>query len=136
MPPENARAYVYFIMPIGADALFHQKRQILESYAKRTGIAIHFPMDRIQRYPMESRPVSDQLAELSAALMVVADLTYERPSCYYELGLADSVRADVRLIAMYGTDIHQSSNRHQTKFYSDLPSYEKCVEDVLSEGAR
>lgn len=57
-------------------------------------------------------------AMLSASLIVV-DLSYERPSCYYELGVREAVGARLLLVARVGTTVHQTSLREQVNFFSD-----------------
>ena len=52
--------------------------------------------------------------------MVVADLTLERPSCYYEVGLAQALNRQVVLVAERGTPIHQAHDRDKVIFYDSL----------------
>ena len=77
--------------------------------------------------------LSSTLAELRNSDLVMADLTFERPSCYYELGLAEAVGANVALVAKTGTEIHQSAARHQVNTYDTLEQYREVVAGLVLE---
>ena len=55
-------------------------------------------------------------SNIKKASFVIADLAYERPSCYYELGLAQAMGKLTFFIALAGTKIHQT--------YGDIHFYE------------
>lgn len=55
--------------------------------------------------------------------LVFADLSYERPSCYYELGLAEALGANVFCVAAAGTEIHQTSYRSSVVTFSDVSEF-------------
>lgn len=56
-----------------------------------------------------------------------------KPSCYFELGLAQAIGKDVYLIAKHGTNIHQAHGRNMTRFYTNLQNYEQIICQVLKE---
>ena len=116
---------LYAIMPLSADSAFQQKRNIFVCIAKQYDINVHFPFE------VSSSNNEDVLDDLRCASVVFADLSYERPSCYYELGLAQALGLPTYLIACEGTAIHQIEG--QVRFYKDLVGYEKLVRDALNE---
>ena len=65
------------------------------------------------------------------AVFVLADLSLERPSCYFELGLAQAVGAHVFLIAATGTQIQQVGDSRRPSFYSDFAQYRLRVSRLL-----
>jgi hypothetical protein len=62
---------------------------------------------------------------------VLGDLSFERPSCYFEIGLAQGLNKPVSLIAENGTPVHQVIGRRSVEFYSSMKEYKEIVEKVL-----
>ena len=123
--------YFYVIMPIGADRQFVEKRRIIEKIAHEKNCVAYFPFDRDRNISFD---IATTLSTLRGAEFVLADLSMERPSCYYELGLAQAVGKDVYLVAEDGTDIHQAHGRNSTRFYRDMQDYDQVISAIL-EGA-
>lgn len=120
-------------MPAGADPRRDKKEAIIRRAAALRGFSIHLP-----RYASQD-PVFDlqsSLQDLRGVEFVVADLSFERPSCYYELGLAEALGKPVYLVAEEGTVIHQTAARRFVRFFSDLEQFQKLVEEILGQAAR
>jgi hypothetical protein len=77
--------------------------------------------------------LNEMKRELAGAMFVLADLTLERPSCYYELGLAEALGLPVRLVAEFGTAIHQSAERDKVQYYRSLSDLETVVDHAIGE---
>jgi nucleoside 2-deoxyribosyltransferase len=122
--------YFYVIMPVGADPLFAEKKSILQDLALREGLSPHFPFDESGNIGFN---LKSTLSVLRDSEFVLADLSLERPSCYFELGLAQALGKDVYLIAKQGSDIHQAHGRNLTRFYSDLATYELALSELFKE---
>ena len=122
--------YFYVIMPVGADPHFAEKRSIVQALARDEDFTPHFPFDKSGNIGFK---INSTLAVLRDSEFVLADLSLERPSCYFELGLAQALGKEVYLIAKQGTDIHQAHGRNLTRFYSDLSTYERAVAEILKE---
>jgi hypothetical protein len=102
------------IMPVRSDRLFEEKRRVVEEVSNLTRWRIVLP-----DYDA-AKPVSDinrMIASFSEASLVIADLSSERPSCYYELGVAEALKKPVLLVAEEGTPIHQTGHRDSVQFY-------------------
>jgi len=115
----------YVIMPVGSDRAFESKRSVLETSAHHQGWATHFPLDSngSTTSPGTGKIRFDLpvvLEEMRAATLVVADLSLERPSCYYELGLAQALGRPTLLLAAEGTRIHQLAGRDDVRYYADV----------------
>lgn len=122
--------YFYVIMPVGADPLFTEKRSIIQILARKRDFVPHFPFDKSGNIGFD---IGSTLSVLEDSEFVLADLSLERPSCYFELGLAQALGKEVYLIAREGTDIHQAHGRNRTRFYSDLHTYELAISELLNE---
>jgi hypothetical protein len=120
--------YVYVISPVAADPEFATKRSVLAAVAHSVGVEPLFPLDRDPGVALE-RAAED----IRKAGFVIADLTYERPSCYFELGLAEATGVDVGIIAKAGTPIHQVGYASQVSFYRGIDDYRRIVQQLLDD---
>ena len=119
--------YFYVIAPVGADPRFNQKRRILTELGTAFEMAPFFP-------PIGGSPVlpNEAVRDMKAAEFVMADLSHERPSCYYEVGLAESAGVEVIIIAEFGTRIHQVRCPDAVKVFSNLDHYRELVGQTLT----
>src|SRR5271155_57911 len=113
----SVAGYVHVIMPVGSDPLFSDKRTAIDVAIKRAGLEARFP-DYLPHQP--TFVLSELIREIRGADSVIVDLSHERPSCYYELGLAEAVGKKVHVIAEIGTPIHQSAVRSQIRYYRNI----------------
>ena len=120
----------YVITPVGSDAQFAEKKSIVEKLGRINGLRPYFPFDIAGKTNFD---INSTLTQLSKSGFVLADLSKERPSCYFEVGLAQAIGKDVYIIAERGTDIHQAHGRNLARFYHDILSYEQVISNVLSE---
>ncbi|MFD5846834.1 hypothetical protein [Streptomyces chartreusis] len=123
--------YIYSIMPVSSDDDYHEKRSHLSSTARELSLSVHFPLDRGLPEIGKEFDLVRVVDEIKRAALVIADLSLERPSCYYELGLAQALGAQVALIAMSGTNIHQAFGRNSVAEFRDLRDYPATVRRVL-----
>ncbi|MCU0286352.1 MAG: nucleoside 2-deoxyribosyltransferase [Acidobacteria bacterium] len=73
---------------------------------------------------------SNVISEVSGTAFVFADVSFERPSCYYELGIARALQKPTFIVARTGTIIHQcEGNVH---YYVNLIEYEDLVRKALN----
>ena len=120
---------VYLIMPVDSDPEYAMKRQILDKTTAGLGIVMHYPLDKADS--ASEFNLSAALAQIESAQLVIADLALERPSCYYELGLAQACGRPTKLVAPLGTPIHQAADRGSVQFYSNANEYESVIRSCL-----
>jgi nucleoside 2-deoxyribosyltransferase len=120
-------------MPVGADKQFADKKSIIQKVALNEPLIPYFPFDRTGNISFD---LNSTLSVLKDSEFVLADLSMERPSCYFELGLAQAIGKDVYLIAKQGTDIHQAHGRSLVHFYDSLQNYEQIISNVLKEAKK
>jgi hypothetical protein len=118
--------YFYVICPVGTDPDFATKRSALEALGSERAIEPFFPLERGVGFSIDTVSLDMGLAEF-----VLADLSFERPSCYFELGLAKAGRVKVALIAAKGTAIHQVGDHARVGFYRDFEEYCSLVSTIL-----
>jgi nucleoside 2-deoxyribosyltransferase len=122
--------HFYVIMPVGADKEFAEKKAIIQEMAHKENLDPYFPFDKTGNAGFN---IDSTLKILRNSEFVLADLSMERPSCYFELGLAQAIGKDVCLIAKRDTDIHQVQGRNLVRFYTDLQDYGQVISEVFKE---
>jgi nucleoside 2-deoxyribosyltransferase len=127
-----ATEFVHIVMPVGSDPGFRLKQAAIRRGVEAAGYQAHFPDYHVANPTFDAEHFADQLRSASA---VLADLTGERPSCYFEIGFAEALDRPIFLVAERGTNIHQSAFRHAIRHYANLPELELVVSDLLSEAA-
>lgn len=118
------------ILPIHSDPGFEAKAATIANVAGRLGWTITIP-----EYSAAA-PVFDAgraRAALDGVSLVIADLSRQRPSCYFELGFAEAVGARIRLIAEAGTELHQTSHRDRVIFYDGPSDLARALTQVLRD---
>lgn len=121
--------FFHVVMPVGSNPNKDKYKKLISEVASEYGMMPHFPS-----YATEDPVCNIQstLQDFRACEFVLADLSFERPSCYYELGLAEALGKPVYLVAMEGTDIHQTASRRLVKFYKSNEELVDLFHDILS----
>lgn len=118
---------VYYISAVAADPDYAAKRQVREAFSRSHDVEFFYPLDRHGAFS-----VAAALRDLTASQLVIADLSFERPSCYFEVGLAQAIGAPVVLIAAVGTRLHQAGGTERVLLYEDFASYRRAVDQAIS----
>lgn len=125
--------YFVVVMPIGYDPESEKKTQIIQSISDSYNVAVRLPTyDKTT----PSFSIDIILHIFSKASFALVDLSFERPSCYYELGLLESIGTKVYLIAEKGTPIHQSVYRASITYFDNIECYKDLVTNMLNEATR
>ena len=123
-------SYIYFITPVGSDPQYQLKRELLELVSKVTGRDLFFPLERHSGFSLDATRV-----DLGNASLAIADLSLERPSCYFELGIAQALAVPVRIVAATGTRLHQTANPSAVRWYSDLEQYRAIISEAIASAS-
>jgi hypothetical protein len=117
---------VFIIMPISADPNHKEKKEILKRVFQSENLDAHFPLEKRGSFELDVT-----IKDIAKSLFVLADLSYGRPSCYYELGLCQGIGKGTFLIAEEKTTIYQSSG--SVFYYSDLETFESTIHMSVQE---
>jgi hypothetical protein len=128
----NNTTYFTIIMPHGCDPNFMEKERIIEEVAKPYLFSPIFPSFIEGTY----FNIEEVIARFKGTAFIIADLSYERPSCYYELGIAESFGSKVFIIALEGTDIHQTTHKCDVRYYKDINQYKRLLDEIYSENQK
>ncbi len=118
--------YALVIAPVRSDPEFEAKMQIVRAVCHFAGLGCRLPKMNPGKFQVEAA-----IEAILGATVIVADLTYARPSCYYELGLVEGAGRRASLVAVTGTEIFQHSERGSVAYYDDLAAYELVLTHAL-----
>lgn len=118
---------IFVITPHNLDPFFTRKRQIVDNTAKQFGVNVHYGPN--PPYKEETR--EKVISQYEKFDFFIADLSYERPSCYFEVGFVQALNKPIALIALERTNIHQVFKREEVKFYKDIYEYEVLINSLL-----
>lgn len=120
---------VFVIMPIGGMDSAPEKIRIVQSAARRRNWCAHLPSYDPNAPAFD---LVETIREMRSSSLILADLSGERPSCYYEIGLSEAHHLPVFAVAEQGTLIHQTSIRNEVRSYGNLGEFAHLVEQALS----
>jgi hypothetical protein len=83
-------------------------------------------------FPRHAEATSHLLTQLRMCDLIVADLSLERPSVYFELGLAAAVGVRTVVFAVRDTLIHQIPAELTVEYYDDIADYERQLGNHLA----
>jgi nucleoside 2-deoxyribosyltransferase len=119
----------FMITPYATDPLFLQKKQIIEK------ISAHYKLEYnyapINLSDSNIFDIDKTIKLLGNVDFVIADVSYERPSCYFEIGFVQALNKKVYLIATENSTLHQLLNRNEMKFYNNMIRYEELINSIL-----
>ncbi len=118
---------VFFIMPLKADHNVVMKRDAIIKLLGDRAILPNFQTGE----PNNDSDIVQMLRMLQSVNLVVADLSFERPSCYFELGMVQALGIPCVLIAQHGTQIHQRSG--SVEFYSDIQGFNRIICNIEAD---
>lgn len=118
--------FVLVIAPVRADPKFGAKMDIIRSLCARDGLGSRTPEIQPKTFDLNA-----MIEAIRDAEVIVVDLSYGRPSCYYELGLIEALGDAPFLLAESGTQIFQHSGHADVNFYDDIDGYRVLIEAAL-----
>jgi hypothetical protein len=124
--------FVFIVAPHSFDPRFEKKIRVISEVADGLGVRISWAAPASIK---DAAGESIGLGNLRLADAVIGDLSFERPSCYFEVGLACGLNKPIFLIAEKGTHLHQVVGRDAVEFYSDMGEYRGLVEKALLHAA-
>ncbi len=122
-------AGVYVIMPVGSDPAHAQRRARIDAAIRSLGLRPYHPLDH--REHTDDVSAAELRREVRDCVVALADLSLERPSCYYELGAVHGVGLPVAVVAEVGTMIHQTADRWSVAYYDSFDDLTAQVREVL-----
>ncbi|GHU66157.1 hypothetical protein FACS1894184_03460 [Clostridia bacterium] len=124
-----ANGFLFIIMPMKRDDRFLEDVfDTIKSSAKHSG---YFPRRVDEDLNLSTNLYQKIINGIETADVVIADLTYERPNCYYELGYAHALGKDVIIIAKNGTIPHFDVSIWSINYYDNIRDLVRILETFL-----
>lgn len=123
--------YILVITPVQCDPAFATKMEIVRAQCREARIG-----HRVPRIDSGKFDIDGAMAMIHEAVLILADLSYARPSCYYELGLVEGAGRRAMLLAETGTQIYQHAGHDRVAFYDDLPAYTALIARAIAGTSR
>jgi hypothetical protein len=119
---------IFIITPIRSDINFEKKKVMLLHESKKNNVNLHFA-DMYMKYGLIDIKKLDRLYK--KVNFFIADLSLERPSCYYEIAIVKMLKKPIFITAKEGTIIHQYLDEH-VKFYKNFDDYKNIMNTAFS----
>jgi guanylate kinase len=103
----------------------------IHSTIKRVARNYKFQAGRVEDYFDFQQVDRKILNHIKLAEYIIADLTFERPNCYYEIGFAHALEKKVILTAMKPTKVHFDISTFPIIFYDTFSELERRLKDVF-----
>ena len=99
--------FVFIIMPmVQSDRTIAKNNWNVYTTIKAAAQAAGYRAERVDKIQQSSTIDEKTFEHIKKAEIIIADLSYERPNCYFELGYAKALGKDVIIIARKGTKVH------------------------------
>ena len=127
--PNVVQGYVFILMAMGEeDHALEDVNQAIKRTCKENGLKAE-RVDDIEH----TEKITDKIMEcIRNAQIVIADLTYEKPNVYYELGYAHGIEKKVILTAKKGTKLHFDIKDFNVIFYRNITELSKRLDRRIS----
>lgn len=109
------------------DKEFEKKKMIVEDAANHMGLILLMP-DLTSKVNADVQITINLMHQSDFAIV---DLSFERPSCYYEAGYLQAINKKIFLIAQQHTIIHLVSNASSITYYRNLDEYKQLIHQIL-----
>lgn len=120
---------LFFISPYKVDSEYQFKKKVIKNACFKNNIHLLFAEDEKTGISLSAKETIKLLYECDFS---IADLSFERPSCYYEIGFLQALKKDIYLISEIATPIHQVLIEGNFYTYGSLQEYESLVNDLLT----
>ena len=126
------RNFVFIIMPMGGDpGQDEDKIQGVYATIRTAAQTAGYRAERVDRIPGSSS-IDDKIYEyIEKAELIIADLSYERQNCYFELGYARALGKDLVIVYREGTKLHFDIDHYDNFGFSSLKELERELENRL-----
>lgn len=118
---------LFLITPYSSDPDFEQKKEIVARLAAEHNLVLLMPGTEELG---TQKGIEQTLKMMQEADFAIADLSYERPSCYYEVGYLQGLGKPVYIIAKSSTLIHLINGKLHG--YNNIIDYKCIISEILN----
>jgi len=128
--PALQKGFLFIIMGMMEDEnSLNDIHYAILNAAKNAGFSAERADDKFKFIQINSKILN----YINMAEVIVADLTFERPNCYYEIGYAHAKGKKVVLTAKRDTKIHFDVSNFQVVLYDTVSELDRKLSSILAE---
>jgi len=116
--------YSFFICPFNNPDVDHNYKYVIQPIVKQH----QFTMQRADEIAHTGTITDAIIGAINRSRFLVADLTEERPNCYYEVGYAHALRKPIIILAKEGTIRHFDISTYKWNFWTDYRDLKPILE--------
>jgi len=130
---KNIIKYSFFICPLDDEEINDNYEYVIKPCVMKYGIEIQ----RADEITTTDTITSEIIEAINKSRFLIADLTFERPNCYYEVGYAHALGKPIVILAKEKTERHFDISTYKWlywKNYKDLkPKLEKEIKSIVEK---
>jgi len=128
---EKKKKYTFFICPFGNEEVNHNYEYVIKPLVEK----YQYIIQRVDEISHTNLITNEILNAISKSDFIVADLTDERPNCYYEIGFAHALGRPIIILAKEGTSQHFDIAGYKWNYWKDYkdlkPIFEKELDAIV-----
>ena len=122
--------FLFIIMAMDEE---HNDLDDIYNSIKGTSIKYGFNPERVNDKFKFSKLDEKILDYICMSELIVADLSYEKPNCYYEIGYAQALNKRIIYTAKKGTKVHFDVITQNINFYTNISELQNKLSDILRQ---
>ncbi len=130
---KNIAKYSFFVCPLDDEEINDNYEYVIKPCVVKYGIEIQ----RADEITTTDTITSEIIGAINKSRFLIADLTFERPNCYYEVGYAHALGKPIVILAKERTERHFDISTYKWlywKDYKDLkPKLEKEIKSIVEK---
>lgn len=126
---EKREKYSFFICPFDDEEIDHNYEYVIKPMVEKH----QYKIQRADEISHTNLITTEILNAISRSDFIVADLTHEKPNCYYEIGFAHSLGRPVIILAKEGTNRHFDISGYRWNYWKDYKDLKTKLEKELDE---
>lgn len=119
----------FFVCPFDDAEIDHNYEYVIKPTVEK----YQYKIQRVDEISHTGLITTEILNAISKSDFIVADLTNEKPNCYYEIGFAHALGKSVIILAKEGTKQHFDISGYKWIFWKDYKDLKIKFEKELNE---
>jgi len=123
--------YSFFICPFDNPDVDHNYEYVIQPIVKQ----YQFTMQRADEIAHTGTITDAIISAINRSRFIVADLSDERPNCYYEVGYAHALRKPIIILTKVSTPRHFDISTYKWNYWTDYkdlkPVFEREVDAIV-----
>jgi len=121
---------LFLITPYNIDSDFEIKKKIISEICQSNNIELYLAENELIHKSLDANETIELFKIMD---YFIADISYQRPSCYFEIGYLQALKKEINLIAIINTPIHQLLLKETVSFYKNIDDYKILINEIISK---